>query len=129
MPKPMMLHVGVEEAFFGKIFRMLDGMPGVASLNIVSEAHPPQAKQSKGTVADGSTTHCIVLKALITAKRTMSKAELAKALTEAGKKPSSLPSALQSLKKKRLIINQSRDNWKITPQGQSFFANNCTEAK
>jgi hypothetical protein len=125
MPKPMMLHVAVEEAFYGKIFRALDTMPGVVSLNPVSEAHPQQAKAGKpDSIKNGSTAGCLVLAALIKAKRPMAKAELAEAMTTGGKKAATLPSTLQSLKSKRHVIN-AKGAWQITPTGVKFFGEKC----
>jgi hypothetical protein len=64
--KPLTMTISVEETFFGKIYRMLDTMPGVASIAIHSEgvkangAARPKKKQG-GT----QSAHCLVLGALV----------------------------------------------------------------
>lgn len=78
MPKPMNLHIVVEEIAFGRIFRLLDGTPGVVRINLQSEEAPKQAR--KPSNPDKKPQGVRVLMALNASEDPLSLVEIAEAL-------------------------------------------------
>lgn len=126
MPKPMFLQIAVEESFFGRVFRALDGMAGVAGVTIVSERHPPKAAKPQGSATKGTTAACLILKTLeagITHRDA-----LGAMLEQNGKKAATAPSTLQSLLKAKHITARGNGTYKITPAGKKWRAGKCKGA-
>lgn len=131
MTKPMRLTVLVEEAFFGKVFRTLDGMPGIAGVQIISEAHPPaKAAGKKNTVANGATTQCIVLRTLKERGRSLVPDVIA-ACKAGGKARASAVMMLRDCVKAKKAIRTGKGKtalYAISPTGTKWLADNCTGA-
>lgn len=129
MPKPIMMTIAVEESFFGKIYRTLDTMSGVASIAIHSEgvkgngraASAPQKKGGTGSV------YCLVLGALCP-NGPLPRSNLQAVVESAGKKASSLPDALMKAKKAKHITARGKGRdvvYTITAAGRKHFDTAC----
>src|SRR6266403_2960072 len=88
MPKPMTMTIEVEEMAFGKVFRTLDGMPGVIAIKIAGTGPKKPKGNSKGN-SGGRTSAQIVLAELV--RQPLDKGALTQRLEEGGKKATSLP--------------------------------------
>lgn len=128
MVKPLTMTISVEETFFGKIYRMLDTMPGVASIAIHSEgvkangAAKPKKKQG-GT----QSAHCLVLGALVKSPG-ITKAQLVPVLEGNGKKATTLPDTITKLKKAKHIAVKGSGKaatFTITAAGKKHFDTAC----
>jgi hypothetical protein len=124
----MKLMVDVEEASFGRVFRILDNMPGVALITIVSEgvkngrAAPSPVQRRGGT----NSIPCIILSELI--KGQQNRESLREAISKAGKAKSSLPDALSKLQKAKEIMSIGKGRhvkYGITPSGRTTFKTAC----
>lgn len=120
MPKPMSMTIEVEEMAFGKIFRTLDGMPGVVSINLKGagpKAATPKGKANgDGTANGGKTLNTLLLEAMLASKNVLTAADLASALQAHGKSRNSAQGTLSRLKAHKLV-KRSGKGWKITPAG------------
>jgi hypothetical protein len=125
-----MMTIAVEEILFGKLYRTLDAMPGVASITIHSEgvkgngAEPKRKKQKQG---GSQSVYCLVLGALASGPATRDR--LAPVLEEAGKKGSSLPDALTKARKAKHITVKNagkRDAvYTLTALGKKHYKTAC----
>lgn len=127
MPKPMTMTIEVEEIAFGKVFRTLDGMPGVINIRITGSGPKAMAKPNgRGTNGQRQggtkTVPGIVLGELVKGPR--GRPDLAPALERAGKKATSLPDALQKLRKAKAIKTAGKGKgteYTITPVGMKQY--------
>lgn len=133
MPKPMTMTIEVEEIAFGKIFRTLDGMPGVVNIRIAGSG-PKTAAAAKSSTAGqkqggAQTVPCIVLGTLIENKTPLGRPELFDAVESYGKHGTSLPDALQKLRRAKAIKSTGSGRtvtYKITPVGVKQFETACS---
>jgi hypothetical protein len=130
MPKPLTMTIAVEELHFGKVFRTLNSMPGVAAIQIGGEAVKPKsnggyaASNNRGTDAAGTSAICLVLNAL--SIRAQTKKELDEALGKYGKKATT---PITKLTARRMVVRKGRGLYAITPAGKKHFAENCKKVK
>lgn len=129
MPKPMRIMVEVEEIAHGRVFRLLDGTPGVIGITPIGDGPKPQnAGSSKGQKKGGAqTAPCLVLGALIESPGA-NRTQLAAVLELNGKKATSLPDTLQKLRKAKEITSKGKGkdvSYSITPVGRKKFATAC----
>lgn len=121
MPKPIKMMVEIEEVAFGRVFRFLDGMPGVVTITPIGDgpkAAKGAAKGKKGTV------YCLVLSALIAADKPLNRDALRDVLSANGKAASSLPDTLTKLKKaKHITIKNAM--YTVTPAGRKHYETSC----
>jgi len=117
----MMLEI--EEAAFGRVFRTLDGMPGVVSLMPIGDG-PKAAKGKAGKKGKGGTVYCLVLKALIEAGKPVNRDALRNVLADHGRAATSLPDALSKMKKAKHITVKSA-MYSITPMGRKHYDTSC----
>jgi len=127
MPKPMMLTINVEEIALGKVFRTLDGMPGVVSINFHGSGPKPRSNgaQRKG---GAQTVPCIILGTLIDAGKSLGREDLAPAVIAAKKAVSSIPDALNKLAKSRLIKRHGPNadrRYTSTAAGSKYYHDRC----
>lgn len=129
MPKPIRVTVDIEESFFGKIYRTLDTMPGVAAIAIHSEgvkgngvAKPRQKKGGTQSVP------CLLLGALIQTPG-LTREQVIPILEASGKKGSSLPDALTKLKKAGHIkikgAGKAGASYTVTAAGKKHYQTAC----
>jgi hypothetical protein len=127
MAKPMRIMVEVEEIAHGRVFRMLDGTPGVVSITPVGDgpkSSRPDVAQKKG---GAQSVACLILGALVKTPG-ISRAQLAPVLESAGKKVSSMPDALAKLRKAKHITTRGKGKtvvYSITPAGKKHFDTAC----
>lgn len=116
MPKPMSMLIEVEELAFGRVFRTLDSMAGVISINLKGDGPKkgPCTPKSQG----GKTVNEIILDALL--DKPMARKEIGPLLAHNGKNPSSAGSALAALRKtKKLKLNVTTGEYSlITKKGK-----------
>lgn len=132
MPKPMQLLVDIEEIAFGRVFRMLDTMQGVARLSIVGEgvkkAGAPNGGGNTGVRKGGSQTAvCLILGALVNSPG-LSRPQLGAILEGNGKKAASLPDALQKLRKAKEITAKGKGastRYDVTRAGRTHYQTAC----
>lgn len=130
MAKPMTMSIAVEEAAFGRVFRLLDSMPGVVSINILgtgpkANGAAPAASQKRG---GSQSVPCLALGMLMESEEPLNRAALSEVLIKHGKKPSSLPDALMKMRKAKEIrtVGKGRNvTYKITPAGIKRFQTAC----
>jgi hypothetical protein len=128
----MTLTVHVEEIAFGRVFNVLDGMPGV--INIALHARGPKpnghakanGSSMKGQKMGGANSVlCIVLGAMIEAEEPVERAVINAAVTAAGKSATSVPDALNKLTKLKTFTKLSNGTYKVTATGRKYYANAC----
>ena len=121
MPKPMSISIEVEEVAFGKVFRTLDGMPGVININIRGKGPKPNGSAPILPVSarkgNGKTVHTLILESLLASKSPKSREELGEAVATGGKSATSTPDGLQKLKKQKLIKQAGVGKYRITAAG------------
>jgi hypothetical protein len=125
MPKPMEMTIEVEEIAFGPVFRKLDIMPGVIAIHLRGTGPRAVGPRNRGSVA---TVECLVLGALMLAKKPLNTTELATAITSFGKQKSSLGDSLMKLKAKKHIAAVKTATYKITPAGVDRYRTACVLA-
>lgn len=132
MAKPLIMTINVEEIAFGRVFRALDAMPGVVSIDIQAEskrgaAAPAPAGRvgGKGTRTGAATIECIILGALGDGSEARTRDELRTAITRAGKAATSMPDALRKLKEKRHVKVAAGGKYAITVAGKERFVEAC----
>lgn len=103
MPKPMKVMVEVEEIAHGRLFRLLDGMPGVVSITPVGDGPKSGAKSTGQKKGGAQSVPCIVLGAVISTPG-INRAQLAPIVEGAGKRVTSMPDALAKLKRDKHIV-------------------------
>ena len=132
MAKPLMMTIAVEEAFFGKIYRTLDNMPGVATITIHSEgvkgngAAPPTG--GRGQKRGGTqSSECVVLGAL--RKGPQVRSVLTEALNAAGKKgEASIAVTMRKLHTQKQVTKKGTGKnvtYTITKAGEQRYATAC----
>jgi hypothetical protein len=124
MPKPMTMTIDVEEIAFGAVFRRLDTMPGVISINLRGSG-PKPAPSSTRRKGGSATVECLILGALVEATKPLSRPDLVAAVTAGGKQASSMPDALVKLKRKSHIAYLKGALYKITKAGRARYAEAC----
>jgi hypothetical protein len=103
MPKPMTMVIQVEETAFGRVFRLLDTMPGVASITLTGAGPKTKGPKKVG----GPTVPMLILNALCAAKGGhMLTAELRPVVEAGGKKGTSVPDSLTKLGKLKLVTRK-----------------------
>ena len=122
MPKPIKMMVEIEETAFGRVFRALDGMPGVVSMTPIGDG--PKTKGPVGKKGKGGTVYCLVLRALIEADKTVNRDVLRNMLSANGKAATSLPDALMKMQKAKHITNK-KAMYGITPAGRKHYETSC----
>lgn len=128
MPKPMRIMVEVEEIAHGRVFRMLDGTPGVVSITPVGDGPRAAANKPRQKNGGAQTAPCIVLGALVETPG-VGRAALGAALEANGKKATSLPDTLQKLRKAKQITSKGKGKdvtYSITQTGRKHYATACT---
>lgn len=127
MAKPMVIIVHVEEIAFGKVWRMLDTMPGVAKLELRSEsAAPKKATNPNGDhratwrQPGGFNLRETLLKLL--AKKSLHATEIRELATKNGRSAGGANSATTNLAKRKLIKTDRKGNWSITRAGKNYLA-------
>jgi len=115
----MTMTIEVEEMAFGKVFRTLDGMPGVIAIKIAGTGPKKPKGNSKGN-SGGRTSAQIVLAELV--RQPLDKGALTQRLEEGGKKATSLPDTLYKLRNQKLITGSAAKGYKITKAGLSAAA-------
>jgi hypothetical protein len=123
MAKPIKLLVDIEEIAFGRVFRALDGMPGVVSLTPIGDG-PRAAKGAAGKKGKGGTVYCLVLRTLIDAGKPVNRDTLRNVLASNGKSATSLPDALTKLAKAKHITNKNA-MYSVTPTGRKHYDTSC----
>lgn len=129
MPKPMKLVVEVEESHFGRVFRTLDNMAGVATLTIVSEGvkGPKPTGNDKRKKGGTATVPCIILGELMR-DQVRDRAWLDAAVKSAGRSPTSVPDALAKLRKAKEIKQTgpgAEGVFSITAKGKKRYETAC----
>lgn len=124
MPKPMTMTIDVEEIAFGAVFRKLDAMPGVISINLRGSGPRGQAA-SKARKGSAATVECLILGALVEAKEPVTRAALVEAATAGGKQASSVPDALNKLKNKKHVRVVRGGMYKVMPAGRARYNEAC----
>ena len=131
MAKPMRVMVEVEEVAHGKLFRVLDGMPGIVSITPIGDG-PKSAGSGRTGVKQGgaASSECIVLGALIAAKGSVPRTELTKVLVSHGRSPSGVGTIMSVLSKKKEVKAVSGAGTKdvkysVTSAGKKRFETAC----
>ena len=129
MPKPMTMIITVEEIAFGKVFRILDTMPGVVSISLTGQGPKMPGKLNgshKGQKMGGANTvPCLVLGALIEADgKSLNRSDLIPAVEAAGKRATSVPDALTKLIKLS-CIKRKEGQITITATGRKHYETAC----
>lgn len=120
--KPLKMMLEIEEGAFGRVFRTLDGMPGVVSMMPIGDG--PKNAKAAGKKGKGGTVYCLVLKALIEAGKPLNRDALRDVLASNGKAASSLPDTLTKLKKaKHITIKNAM--YSLTPAGRKHYDTSC----
>jgi hypothetical protein len=122
MPKPLKMMLEIEEAAFGRVFRALDGMPGVVAMTPIGDG--PKVKGPAGKKGKGGTVYCIVLRALIEADKAVNRDVLRDVLKAHGKAATSLPDALTKLQRAKHITNKNA-MYSVTPAGRKHYETSC----
>jgi hypothetical protein len=131
MPKTMFALVEIEEGSFGKIWRMLDTMPGIVTLSYKSEGVKGQSGNKPGGKKGGAqSSECVVLDVLIRGERPCPRQVLSAALVTAGRKASTIAGVMNALiKKKQVRVVSGRGSkdvlYSVTPAGKKRFAEAC----
>lgn len=133
MPKPMEILIQVEEGHFGKVWRTLDTMPGVALIQYKSEGVKGQKAPTKKQGGTQS-SECIVLDCMIRAARPAPRSVLAAALVTGGRKASTIAGVMNSLIKKKHATAVSgrgtpKVTYSVTAAGKKRFETACTISK
>jgi hypothetical protein len=133
MVKPMPMRLQVEEVAFGKVFRMLSGMPGVVSIDIDAESPKRQynkkngAEQApradRGSKAGGNSSICLMLAALT--KGPVDRKTLEDAVVAGGKAKATLNNQLWSAKERKLIVKKANGTFSMTAKGKTYLAESC----
>lgn len=123
MPKPIKMMIEIEELAFGRVFRTLDGMPGVVAITPIGDG-PKAPKGPDGKKGKGGTVYCLVLRALIEADKAINRDSLRDVLKANGKAASSLPDTLTKLKKAKHIVVKNA-MYTITPGGRKHYDTSC----
>lgn len=126
MPKPISLTIDVEEIAFGKIWRTLDAMNGVVSINIKGNG-PKQKKSAKtngriGNNKKGIATIPHIVLTTLAVGEAMGRETLRKALEANGKMGTSLPDTITKLKNAKKIKVVGKGTYKITQAGLKAIA-------
>jgi hypothetical protein len=106
MPKPMMMMIECEEIAFGRVFRTLDTMPGVASIKIMGNGAkiatgPGKGNRTPGTRAKGSL------------------------MVAAGKSPKTLHGQSHMMLKLKLVKKTGKGILAITAAGKKYLETKC----
>jgi hypothetical protein len=130
MPKPITLTIDIEEIAFGRVWRLLDTMPGVVNIKLHGEGPKSKPGGSKQPQKKGGSQSvpCLVLGALIEANAKIGRDPLNKVLEANGKKATSLPDAIQKLFKAKEIqrFGKGRDvTYGITVKGRKRYETAC----
>lgn len=131
MPKPIKIVVEVEELAFGRVFRTLDNMQGVASITIVSEGGKtpgsPKSSTERQKRGGATTLSCIILSDLMTGSA--KDAEwLRQTAVKSGKAASSVPDSLNKLLKAKEIKRMKIEGhvvYAITAKGKARYETAC----
>ena len=133
MPKPLKAMIEIEEAFFGKVFRALDGMEGVASITPIGDGPRSQRPGNGGSVTGqkkggAQSVQCVILKALIRAGKATPRSDLGEALVAAGKTKSGLATSMKLMLQNKEVTRQGAGKnvtYKVTPKGIKRFETAC----
>lgn len=133
MPKPIKVMIEVEETFFGRVFRALDGMEGVATITPIGDGPRSQRQGNGGNVSGqkkggAQSVQCILLKALIRAGEPTLRSDLGDALVAAGKTKSGLATSMKlMLQAKEVTRSGAGKNvkYKVTAKGIKRFETAC----
>jgi hypothetical protein len=117
MPKPITITIQVEEVAFGRIFNLLDKMPGVVALNLHGSGSKPNGAAPKKR---GATSASIILKILTTAN--CGRELLRSAMVKEGKSPASLQSTIDYLRKNKHIQDMPKGLFRITAAGRKYYS-------
>jgi hypothetical protein len=125
-----MMTIAVEESFFGKLYRTLDTMPGVASISIHSEGVKTLNGAAKAVQKQGGSksVYCLVLGTVIS-KPGATRADLYAAVEATGKRSTSVPDALTKLKKAKHIAIKGKGKgvtYSATPAGKKHYETACS---
>lgn len=121
MPKPMTITVGVEEAYFGKIYRSLDTTPGVVSLSYHSEHKTEGKPNGKVNLKYETSAKALVLDTLSKAKGPLPASAIVEAFRKASRADGSASSTLHVLKTGGLIT-QSRKGYALSSRGRKAIS-------
>lgn len=129
MAKPIRVTIDVEESFFGKIYRTLDTMPGVAAISIHSEGvKQASSPGGKGQKRGGTqSAECVVLGEL--RKGPQLRVALTEALNAAGKKgDASIAITMRKLVEQKQATKKGvgkNVTYTITKAGQTRYETAC----
>lgn len=111
MAKPMSMLIEVEEVAFGRVFRTLDGMQGVISINLKGTG--PKKGPCTPKAQGGKTVNEIILDALTDSP--LPRKTLEGVLARHGKAATSAASALTHLRKtKKVKLNATTGEYSLT---------------
>ena len=130
MPKPLKVMLEVEEAYYGKVWRTLDAMPGVVTLMPISEGvKQPGEKKQRQKKGGTQSVYCLILGALAQPNvQNAARDYLVQVCEEAGKKATSVPDALMKMRKAKHVksTGKGRDvKFTITAAGRKHFETAC----
>jgi hypothetical protein len=127
MPKPMKLMIEVEEVAHGRVFRMLDGTPGVVTITPIGDG-PRSGGGSTGQKQGGTqSAACLLLAALIRTPG-ITVEQMRPVLEGNGKRASTLAGTLASMKKAgeiRASGSGKSATYRITKVGQKRYDTAC----
>jgi hypothetical protein len=129
MAKPLQMMISVEEIAFGKVYRMLDTMPGVAAITILGEGPKTNGAAPRGKQKQGGTgsVYCLLLGAMIETPG-ISRPQLITVAEANGKKGTSVPDAITKMKKaKHVAVKGSgkASTFTVTAAGKKHFETAC----
>jgi hypothetical protein len=133
MPKPMMMMIECEEIAFGRVFRTLDTMPGVASIKIMGngakiatgpgKGNRTPGTRAKGSLKDGTSGRCIVLNALTDGPKSLK--DINELMVAAGKSPKTLHGQSHMMLKLKLVKKTGKGILAITAAGKKYLETKC----
>lgn len=121
MPKPMQMLVVVEEASFGRVFRMLNNADGVVGvkINADADAAAQSPKQKRGTQKEGTSALCIIMRRLAFVKDAIHPRALGDVLEAAGYSRKTWGNVVGKLKTQKLATKTGK-GWRPTAKGVDF---------
>jgi hypothetical protein len=118
--------IRIPQEHWGALWNFMLSHPGCeVTPNTRAKAAP---KREKGTVANGSTGGCIVLRGLKGLKKPWSTLEITDLLELGGKSRSSASNVITDLVNKKLIKKTGRAQYAITQAGNKFLNTECAGA-
>jgi hypothetical protein len=124
MPKPVTMTVIVEEFALGRVFRSLDGTPGVVTISL--HGADPKIAHELGQRKKSQTVSIVVLGALIAGAERHQ--DLVSPVMAAGKSETSIYDSLYKLHKMRAITRKN-GKFAITALGRKYYATASAEEK